>query len=214
MVHDNLSHRKHKSCANVHFWWLHFCGSCNDWTFVCACFTLAAWGEQATWTVLGFTPFAFGLLQSAKRLLRLPRSPLGREPLYLHVHTHTYEQNINTDRTIGRCCLSSFTIHWKNRHRGKRSRHVGVVLPCPLRPCEHTFTCLDYLYFWHCIPQPVSLTFELQFVATPTSQTITSAQLVLDVWAPQCSTSATEQVVVSLFVTIIWFSLVMMMIRW
>lgn len=25
-------------------------------------FTLAACGEQATWTVLGFTPFAFGLL--------------------------------------------------------------------------------------------------------------------------------------------------------
>lgn len=38
-----------------------YCTVCVCWC-VCVFFTLAACGEQATWTVLGFTPFAFGLL--------------------------------------------------------------------------------------------------------------------------------------------------------
>lgn len=51
---------------------------------VCVCVrTLAAWGVQAMWTVLGLTPFALGRLKREKRLFRLPRSPFGSEPLYL-----------------------------------------------------------------------------------------------------------------------------------
>lgn len=34
-------------------------------------------------TALGLTPLALVLLYSANLLFRLPRSPLGREPLYL-----------------------------------------------------------------------------------------------------------------------------------
>jgi len=48
--------------------------------FVC---TLAACGVQATCTVLGLTPLDFGLLKRANLLFLLPRSPFGREPLYL-----------------------------------------------------------------------------------------------------------------------------------
>lgn len=33
--------------------------------------------------MLGLTPLALVLLKSANLLFRLPRSPLGREPLYL-----------------------------------------------------------------------------------------------------------------------------------
>ncbi len=46
-------------------------------------YTLAACGVQATCTVLGLTPLDLGLLKSANLLFLLPRSPLGREPLYL-----------------------------------------------------------------------------------------------------------------------------------
>lgn len=45
--------------------------------------TLLAWGVLRMCTVLGVTPLALVLLYSANRLFRLPRSPLGREPLYL-----------------------------------------------------------------------------------------------------------------------------------
>lgn len=45
--------------------------------------TFAAWGVQAMCTVLGFTPFALALLNKANLLFLLPRSPFGREPLYL-----------------------------------------------------------------------------------------------------------------------------------
>lgn len=43
---------------------------------------LAACAVQAACTVLGLTPLALGLLDRLKRLFLLPRSPLGREPLY------------------------------------------------------------------------------------------------------------------------------------
>lgn len=46
--------------------------------------TLAAWGVHDEWTVLGFTPLALFLRHRAKRLFRLPLSPLGREPLHLN----------------------------------------------------------------------------------------------------------------------------------
>lgn len=49
--------------------------------------TFAAWGVQAICTVLGFTPFALGLLNKANRLFLLPLSPFGRDPLYLSKST-------------------------------------------------------------------------------------------------------------------------------
>lgn len=45
--------------------------------------TLLACGVLMMCTVLGLTPLALVLLYSANLLFRLPRSPLGREPLYL-----------------------------------------------------------------------------------------------------------------------------------
>lgn len=45
--------------------------------------TLVAWGVLRTCTVLGDTPLGLILLYRANLLFRLPRSPLGREPLYL-----------------------------------------------------------------------------------------------------------------------------------
>lgn len=45
--------------------------------------TLLAWGVLRMCTVLGLTPLALVLLYRANLLFRLPRSPLGREPLYL-----------------------------------------------------------------------------------------------------------------------------------
>lgn len=49
--------------------------------------TFAAWGVQAMCTVLGFTPFALGLLNKANLLFLLPLSPFGRDPLYLSKST-------------------------------------------------------------------------------------------------------------------------------
>lgn len=45
--------------------------------------TLLACGVLMMCTVLGLTPLALVLLYRANLLFRLPRSPLGREPLYL-----------------------------------------------------------------------------------------------------------------------------------
>lgn len=45
--------------------------------------TLLACGVFMMCTVLGLTPLALVLLYRANLLFRLPRSPLGREPLYL-----------------------------------------------------------------------------------------------------------------------------------
>lgn len=45
--------------------------------------TLAACGVQDACTVLGLTPLALFLRHRAKRLFRLPLSPLGRAPLHL-----------------------------------------------------------------------------------------------------------------------------------
>lgn len=45
--------------------------------------TLVSWGELRMCTVLGLTPLALALRYKAKRLFLRPRSPLGREPLYL-----------------------------------------------------------------------------------------------------------------------------------
>ena len=51
--------------------------------------TLAAWGVQDEWTVLGFTPLALFLRHRAKRLFLLPLSPLGSEPLHLNTREPT-----------------------------------------------------------------------------------------------------------------------------
>lgn len=45
--------------------------------------TLVSCGELRMCTVLGLTPLALALRYRAKRLFLRPRSPLGREPLYL-----------------------------------------------------------------------------------------------------------------------------------
>lgn len=79
--------------------------------------TLAAWGVQEVWTVLGFTPLALVLRHRAKRLFRLPLSPLGREPLHLNntrwkvsYKLHTGYQGIDT--TAAEIIYKLF--HWCN----------------------------------------------------------------------------------------------------
>lgn len=98
--------------------------------------------------MLGFTPFAFGLLQSAKRLLRRPRSPLGREPLYPSTMSSPYftgtlveavvEMFSCSGEYIGHGLLRSGGIGGKERwvrcngvtggRKGQRGEGRGLVL--------------------------------------------------------------------------------------
>lgn len=65
----------------------------EDAPVMCWALTLAAWGVQDEWTVLGFTPLALFLRHRAKRLFRLPLSPLGREPLHLNAQDGRHVKN-------------------------------------------------------------------------------------------------------------------------
>lgn len=93
LEHDQTQ-RNYDNCLQVH---LPIAGSSFTFTFTCYLYvlsfksiskvdlfgTLLACGVLIMCTVLGLTPLALVLLYSANLLFLLPRSPLGREPLYL-----------------------------------------------------------------------------------------------------------------------------------
>lgn len=85
--------------------------------------TLVAWGVLRTCTVLGDTPLGLILLYRANLLFRLPRSPLGREPLYLSetgqggekdskltvIYLFHLCENANSFHSCKKMCLMRFT---------------------------------------------------------------------------------------------------------
>lgn len=85
--------------------------------------TFAAWGVQAMCTVLGFTPFALGLLNKANLLFLLPLSPFGRDPLYLPK---------STDKESSPSFLYYLVSHEIQTHKNFHSKHqifsIRIVL--------------------------------------------------------------------------------------
>lgn len=61
--------------------------------------TLVSCGELRMCTVLGLTPLALALRYRAKRLFLRPRSPLGREPLYLRGDEGTGGDRVDNQST-------------------------------------------------------------------------------------------------------------------
>lgn len=70
-------------------------------------------------TVLGFTPFALGLLNKANLLFLLPLSPFGRDPLYLSKSTEK-EQSPSF-----LYCLASHEIQ---THKNFHSKHQVFLI--------------------------------------------------------------------------------------
>lgn len=81
--------------------------------------TLVSCGELRMCTVLGLTPLALALRYRAKRLFLRPRSPLGREPLYLkgdrqerhRVENKSTGQNSDLSRAPIYLFFTSLVIH-------------------------------------------------------------------------------------------------------
>lgn len=76
--------------------------------------TFAACGVQAMCTVLGFTPFALGLLNKANLLFLLPLSPFGRDPLYL---------SKSTEKEQSPSLLYYLVSHEIQTHKNSHSKH-------------------------------------------------------------------------------------------
>lgn len=94
--------------------------------------------------MLGFTPLAFFLRHRAKRLFRLPLSPLGSEPLHLKHRTDSF---VHSWVLVG-CWWGAaaegpgpldLTSGYNNTKKSKQKRSEGAAadLPDPqARPCE------------------------------------------------------------------------------
>lgn len=140
----------------------------EDAPVMCWALTLAAWGVQDEWTVLGFTPLALFLRHRAKRLFRLPLSPLGREPLHLnaqdgrHVKPQRTAESEDSYTEPPRLCVHAqifiiyfvlFVFTWVMKHgdgglfqlrANKRSETTADHLPDPQALCcvHREFSCI------------------------------------------------------------------------